>query len=280
MSINSAKGSAASIKWFSASNTLAAWVLALLWISPLLYMLWASLHTGSAAITFDLSEPISLDNFQQAWQMAPFTRYLINTFASVSILLIAQLLVCTLAGYALARVKFTGRNVVFVLILLQLMVMPEILISENYQFIAQLGAVDSYLGIALPYIASAFGIFLLRQTFKQMPQELHDAARIEGLGPLAILVKVYVPLAKPTYLAYALVSVSYHWNNFLWPLVITNTEASRPVTVGLALFGSPETGVDWGVLSAGTLIAIAPLLAIFLIFQRQFMQSFMTAGIK
>ena len=113
-----------------------------------------------------------------------------------------------------------------------------------------------------------------------VPQELEDAARIEGLGRLAILLKVYVPLARPTYLAYALVSISYHWNNFLWPLVITNTEASRPVTVGMALFAAPETGVDWGVLSAGTLLSIGPLLVAFLLFQRQFMQSFMNAGIK
>ncbi|WP_413700565.1 ABC transporter permease subunit [Psychromonas sp. KJ10-10] len=106
------------------------------------------------------------------------------------------------------------------------------------------------------------------------------SARVEGLSRLSILWKVYVPLAKPTYLAYALVSLSYHWNNFLWPLIVTNTEDSRPITVGLALFGSPEVGVDWGILSAGTLIAISPLLAMFLFFQRQFMQSFMNAGLK
>ncbi|MNL21393.1 L-arabinose transport system permease protein AraQ [compost metagenome] len=212
--------------------------------------------------------------------MAPFARYLVNTFCIVTLLLVLQLLVCTLAGYALARLRFPGRGLVFAIVMLQLMVMPEVLITENYVSVARLGQVDHYLGVALPYIGSAFGIFLLRQTFMMVPQELEDAARIEGLGRLAILLKVYVPLARPTYLAYALVSISYHWNNFLWPLVITNTEASRPVTVGMALFAAPETGVDWGVLSAGTLLSIGPLLVAFLLFQRQFMQSFMNAGIK
>jgi sn-glycerol 3-phosphate transport system permease protein len=160
------------------------------------------------------------------------------------------------------------------------MVMPEVLIVENYRTLAGLELVDTYLGVGLPYLASAFGIFLLRQTFKTVPQELEDAARVEGLSGLGIIWKVFVPLAFPTYLAFSLVSVSYHWNNFLWPLVVTNTEASRPLTVGMAIFGAPESGVDWSVISAGTLIAIGPLLILFLIFQKRFIQSFMHAGIK
>jgi sn-glycerol 3-phosphate transport system permease protein len=259
---------------------LAGWVLGLIWIAPLLLLVWAAWHPGGDALRLSLHTRWGLDNFAAAWQIAPFARYLRNTLCIVSLLLALQLVVCTLAGYALARLVFGGRGLVFALVLLQLMVMPEVLIAENYLSIARLGQVDHYLGVALPYIASAFGIFLLRQTFMSVPQELEDAARIEGLGRLAILVKVYVPLARPTYLAYALVSVSYHWNNFLWPLVATNTAASRPVTVGMALFASPETGVDWGVLSAGTLLSIGPLLLAFLLFQRQFMQSFMNAGIK
>ena len=159
-------------------------------------------------------------------------------------------------------------------------VMPEILIVENYRTMSQLGLVDTITGIGLPYVASAFGIFLLRQTFKTIPKELEEAARVEGCGALGVLWRVYVPLARPTYLAYGLVSVSYHWNNFLWPLIITNSVQSRPLTVGLALFAAPESGVDWSVISAGTLMAVAPLLLAFLLFQRQFVQSFMRAGIR
>lgn len=262
------------------SNLFAAWIVGVVWVLPLLYMIWAAFHTGSDTLYLNLNSAWSLANFRQAWEMAPFVRYIVNTFVMVSMLLALQIGVCTLAAFALARVEFKGRSMIFAFVLVQLMVMPEALVSENYQMVANFDAIDTYMGIALPYIASAFGIFLLRQAFMQVPQELEDAARVEGLNRLAILFKVYVPLAKPTYLAYALVSLSYHWNNFLWPLIVTNTENSRPITVGLALFGSPEVGVDWGILSAGTLIAISPLLAIFLIFQRQFMQSFMNAGLK
>jgi sn-glycerol 3-phosphate transport system permease protein len=166
------------------------------------------------------------------------------------------------------------------LVLLQLMIMPEVLIVENYKTMSQLGLVDTISGIGLPYMASAFGIFLLRQTFKTVPKDLEDAARLEGCGPLQVLWKVYVPLARPTYVAYGLVSISYHWNNFLWPLVITNSVTTRPLTVGLAIFGAPESGVDWSIISAATLLAVAPLLVAFLLFQRQFVQSFMRAGIK
>src|SRR5437773_8930649 len=129
-------------------------------------------------------------------------------------------------------------------------------------------------------MASAFGIFLLRQTFKTVPKELDEAARVEGAGVLETLWKVYVPLAKPVYIAYALVSVSYHWNNFLWPLIVTNSVESRPLTVGLAVFGAPETGVDWSVINAATVMTMLPLLVVFLLFQRQFVQSFMRVGIR
>ena len=143
-----------------------------------------------------------------------------------------------------------------------------------------LNLVDTIPAISLPYIASAFGVFLLRQNFKQVPIALAEAARVEGAGPLTILMKVYVPLSKSVYLAYGLVSVSWHWNNFLWPLVITNSLHTRPITVGLSIFGSPENGVNFAIVSAGTLMSVAPLLVGFLLFQRQFVESFMRAGIK
>jgi sn-glycerol 3-phosphate transport system permease protein len=129
-------------------------------------------------------------------------------------------------------------------------------------------------------MASAFGIFLLRQTFKTVPRELDEAARVEGAGPLTLLWKLYVPLARPVYIAYALVSVSYHWNNFLWPLIVTNSVSARPLTVGLQVFSSGDQGVDWSIITAATLMTSAPLLIAFLLFQRQFVQSFMRAGIR
>lgn len=266
--------------WTTALETGGAWLLAFIWMLPLLYAFWSAFHPSEFATKFALFAPLTLENFEVAWSRAPFARYFLNTFILVTMILAAQFVLCTLAAFAFARFDFPGKSIAFVFVLLQLMIMPEVLIVENYVTMSKLGAVDTILGIGLPYMASAFGIFLLRQTFKTIPKELDDAARVEGCSTLGILWKVYVPLAKPTYVAYGLVSVSHHWNNFLWPLVITNSVETRPLTVGLAIFGAPESGVDWSIITAGTLLAVAPLLVAFLMFQRQFVQSFMHAGIK
>ena len=261
-------------------DTLGAWALGLLWILPLAYAVWAAFHPPAYATRFDLFAPLTLDNFARAWQAAPFPRYFANTFLLVTMVLAAQLVLSTLAGYAFARFEFRGRDFVFMLVLLQLMIMPDVLLVENYRSMSQLGIRDTVFAIGLPYFASAFGIFLLRQTFKTVPRELEEAARMEGANALQVLWKVYVPLAKPIYVAYGLVSVSHHWNNFLWPLIITNSVESRPLTVGLQVFSYTDQGIDWSVITAATLMSAAPLLIAFLLFQRQFVQSFMRAGIR
>jgi sn-glycerol 3-phosphate transport system permease protein len=257
-----------------------AWLLAFLWILPLAYALWAAIHPSAYSAHFTLNAPLTLENFVKAWNAAPFARYFLNTFMLVTMILTAQLVLCTLAAYAFARFKFYGRELAFVLVLLQLMIMPDVLIVENYRTMTAAGIVDTIPAIGLPYMASAFGIFLLRQTFKTVPSELDEAARVEGADPLQVLLKLYVPLAKPIYIAYGLVSISYHWNNFLWPLIITNSVSTRPLTVGLQIFASSDQGIDWSLIAAATLMTSAPLLTAFLLFQRQFVQSFMRAGIR
>ncbi len=263
-----------------ALETAGAWTLGVLWVLPLAYAFWTAFHAPEFSTRFALAAPLTLDNFVKAWHAAPFARYFMNTVVLVTMVLVAQLVLVTLAAYAFARFAFPGRNVLFALVLVQLMIMPDVLIVENYRTMTALGLKDTILAIGLPYMASAFGIFLLRQTFKTVPRELDDAARVEGCTPLQTLWKVYVPLARPTYLAYALVSVSYHWNNFLWPLIITNSVEARPVTVGLQVFSSTDQGIDWSIITAATLLSTGPLLIAFLLFQRQFVQSFMRAGIR
>jgi sn-glycerol 3-phosphate transport system permease protein len=258
----------------------AAWLLAIFWVLPLLYAVWTALHPAEFSTRFAVDAPLTLDNFRRAWAAAPFARYFVNSIVLVALVFGAQVILCTLAAYAFARHEFFGKRIAFALVLLQLMIMPDVLIVENYRTMSTLGVLDSIPAIALPYVASAFGIFLLRQTFKTVPKELDDAAQLEGASDLQVLLKVYVPLAKPVYVAYGLVSVSYHWNNFLWPLIVTNSVESRPVTVGLQVFSSGDQGVDWAIISAATLMTSAPLLIAFLIFQRQFVQSFMRAGIR
>ena len=261
-------------------DTLAAWMLALLWILPLAYAVWTAFHPTEFSTRFVLFAPLTLDNFTRAWAAAPFARYFLNTAILVTMILACQLVLSTLAAYAFARFEFAGKKLLFSLVLVQLMVMPDILLVENYKTMARLGLVDTLLAIGLPYFASDFAIFLLRQTFMGIPKELDEAARVEGASALQILWRVYVPLARPVYTAFALVSVSFHWNNFLWPLIITNSVSARPLTVGLQVFSSTDQGIDWSVITAATLMSSAPLLIAFLLFQRQFVQSFMRAGIK
>jgi len=261
-------------------NTFAAWCLALLWLLPLLYAVWTAFHPSEYETRFSLFAPLTLQNFVQAWNEAPFARYFLNTVILVTGIVAAQFFLCTLAAYAFARFRFPGRNVLFTLVLLQLLVMPDILIVQNYQTMRSFGLIDTIAAIGLPYIASGFGIFLLRQTFMTVPKELDEAARVEGCSFLGVLWRVYIPLAKPTYLAYGLVSVSHHWNNFVWPLIVTNSVETRPLTVGLSIFAVTDSGIQWSVINAATLMTSGPLLIAFLLFQRQFVQSFIRAGIK
>ncbi|MCD0417320.1 carbohydrate ABC transporter permease [Rubrivivax sp. JA1024] len=265
---------------FRLLSTLGAWVFGLMWALPLLYALWAAFHPSAFATHFDVSAPVTTGNFIRAWEAAPFARYFLNTVMLVIGIMIGQFVICTLAAFALARGKLFGGEILFALILVQLMVTPDVLIMENYRTLQKLGLIDTLTGVGLPYVASAFGIFLLRQTFKSIPKELDDAARLEGASTLQTIWRVYLPLARPVYVAYGLVSISYHWNNFLWPLIVTNSTETRPLTVGLQVFASVDQGIDWSVICAAALMTSAPLMLAFLLFQRAFIQSFLRAGIR
>ena len=267
-------------------SNIAAWLVLGVALLVALFPFWWMLIT-SFKRPVDIFAGVSLvpqhptfDNYSRLFNQYHFGSFLQNSIIVVTIAVAVSLVLGTLAAYALARFEFRGRDLVFGLVLLQLMVMPDVLIVENYRTMNALGLRDTIVAIGLPYFASAFGIFLLRQTFRTVPKELDDAARVEGASALQVLLRVYVPLARPVYLAYALVSVSYHWNNFLWPLIVSNSVETRPLTVGLQVFSSTDQGVDWSIITAATLMTSAPLLVGFLLFQRQFVQSFMRAGIR
>lgn len=257
-----------------------AWALALIWFLPLAWAIVTAIQPPAFVAQISPIAPLTTENFVRAWNAAPFGQYLINTMLLVTMILTAQLLLCIHAAFAFARLEFPGKDLLFALVLVQLMVMPDILLVRNYATIARLGVLDTILAIGLPYFASGFAIFLLRQTFKTIPKELDEAARVEGCSLMGLIWRVYVPLARPTILAFALVSVSHHWNNFLWPLIVTSSVETRPLTVGLSIFAATESGIEWSVITAATLITSGPLLIAFLLFQRQFVQSFMRAGIK
>ncbi|MBF7688224.1 carbohydrate ABC transporter permease [Acinetobacter sp. EC24] len=256
------------------------WTGALLWLLPLLLAVWTAFHPAELQGQFILFSQVTIDNFVQAWHTAPFARYFLNTSLLVILIVCVQVVLATLAAYSLVRFPLKIKGLLFSLILLQLMISPDVLILQNYQTIGSLGLRDTLLGIALPYFCSAFAIFLLRQTFKGIPVVLEEAAMIEGASQWTILWRIYVPIATPVYIAFILVSISTHWNDFLWPLVITDSVNVRPLTVGLQLFSAPDQGVQWALVSAATLMTSLPLLVLFVFFQKQFVQSFMRAGIR
>ncbi|OXS56633.1 ABC transporter permease [Cohnella sp. CIP 111063] len=251
------------------------------WFVPFVWMLVTAFRPKQEALSASFSFNFTLDNFATVWSGAPFAQYFINTVVIVVGILAVQILTVTMAAFAFARLDFAWKNVVFLLFLAQIMIPADVLIFPNYNVLSELSLLDTKLGIMIPYFASAFGIFLLRQMFMTIPPELDEAARVEGYSRWRILWKIYFPLARPAYIAFGLVSVSYHWNNFLWPLIVTNSVENRPLTVGLAIFAqSFETGAQWTEVSAATLIVVAPLMLGFLFFQRQFMNGFIHSGIK
>jgi sn-glycerol 3-phosphate transport system permease protein len=220
-------------------------------------------------------------NFPAAWEAMPFARYYWNTIVVTFGLLSVQLGTITLAAFAFARMEFWGRNFLFMLLLVQLMITPQSTFIPNYLTISHFGLLDTRLAIMLPYMASAFGVFLLRQTFKRIPQELEEAAALDGCGGIRFLWYVAIPLALPTYVAFALVSLTYHWNEFFWPLLVTETAKARTLTLGLGIFAQTSEGTaNWPLLMAATLIVIAVPLIVFLLCQRRFIQSFMHAGLS
>lgn len=254
---------------------------AALWIIPFVWVVRMAFLPKESAIGSGWSWGWTFDNLIHVWHGAPFGQFFLNTLFVCGGVLAVQLVTLTMAAYAFARVRFAGRDLLFMLFLVQIMVPPDVLIFSNYQVLNEMGLLDTKLGIMLPYFASSFGVFLLRQSFKQLPNELEEAARVEGASRLHILWRIYVPLSRPIYVSFAIVSVSFHWNDFLWPLIVTNSEENRLLTVGLAMFAkSTESGTQWSDVSAATLIVSAPLMIGFLLFQRQVIGSFMNSGIK
>jgi sn-glycerol 3-phosphate transport system permease protein len=258
--------------------------LALLWASPLIFALLLSIRPANEPITQGnilFGSRLTLDNYQQAWAISPWLTHYLNSIIFVVGTLIVQVVTVTMAGYAFARMQFYGRQVLLVVVLLQIMIPSTVLIAQNLTTVRALNLFDTHIALMLPYWGSAFGTLLLRQAFRSIPVELEEAARMDGASLPQLLRHVYIPLAMPTYVAFALVSISSHWNEFLWPLIVTRSEAVRPLTIGLnKLVQSTEVGALYNQMMAGTILVITPLTVLFLLFQRRFIESFAQSGIK
>ena len=268
-------------------------VLCILWAVPILWAVVVSLRPPDDALGRGdvwFGQSITLESYEVANNLAPFfprventqiTRsYYQNTLQYVLLTLSVQLVTIPLAAFAFAHFEFPGKKILFYIILTQMMIPTAILLVPNFVTIRELGLYDTPLAIAIPYFGSAFGTFLVRQAFLEVPKEMVEAGQIDGCRWYHLLWHIYLPPSRATLVAFALVSVSFHWNSLLWPLVVTSDQA-RPLTMGLLRFTQlTDIGAQWSLIMAATLIIVAPLLLVFLVFQRQFIQSFMHSGLK
>ena len=256
---------------------------ALLWISPLVWILVTSVKTrvevfeGGSGL---LPKALIWSNYPAAMEVAPFSTYMLNSMIVTGGILAGQIVTISLAAYAFARLTFPFKNVFFGLFLLQIMFPIYAIFLTNFVTIRELGLMNSLPAMIVPFIASGYGTFMLRQAFRQVPTELADAAKLDGCGHFSTLWHVYLPLVRPTLIAFGIISVVTHWNDYMWPLLVTNSESVRTLPIGLGLLAKSDSGADWTRLMAATVIVVSPLMLMFVIFQRRFVDSFMHAGLK
>jgi ABC-type glycerol-3-phosphate transport system permease component len=223
----------------------------------------------------------SFDNYVTAWNATPFGRYLLNSTIQSGVIVICQVFFSILAAFAFTFLEFRGRDLMFYLILGSLMVPFQLTFIPNFVLVSQWGMANTYQGLTLPFLASAFGVFLLRQFFMSLPKDLHDSARIDGASNLRFLWQIVVPLSGGSISAFAIFAFLSAWSQYLWPLIITNDTDMRTVQIGIRFFlANQERGTNWGALMAGAVIVLLPTLLIFLIANRQLVKGIAMTGLK
>ncbi len=251
-------------------------------LTPVYVTIAFSLQSGSSALDFPsslLPVPPDLDVFRRVLEIGNLRRYMLNSTVVAVSITVLQVATSILAGYAFAYLRFPLRNVVFIAFLATLMVPGEVTIIANYDTIAALGWIDSYQALIVPFTATAMGTFLLRQAFLAVPQDLRDAARLDGYGHWGFMWGVAVPLARPAIAALAVFSFLSAWNQYMWPLLVTDTDDLRTVQIGLKTLAS--TNVDeFNLVFAGTIIASIPIFALLLLFQKQLVRGLTSGAVK
>jgi len=253
-----------------------------LWaLFPFLWMIATSLKSDSQVLVYPpawIPNPVVWGNYAEVTRLLPFGRFLLNTTVVAVTVTVLELFTSSLAGYAFARLRFPGRDKLFLLYLGTLMIPGQVTIIPNFLLISWLGWVDTYMALILPAAFSAFGTFLLRQFFMSIPAELEHAARIDGCSFFGIYRYIILPLSGPALATLAVFAFMTQWNAFLWPLIVTNKETMRTLTVGIRYFGDDAPG-QFNYLMAGTVMSLIPILALFLLLQRYFVRGIAMTGL-
>ncbi|MBM7632995.1 carbohydrate ABC transporter permease [Geomicrobium sediminis] len=264
-------------------NVLGLLIVIAIFATPFVWMAVTSVKSLSETITFPpvwIPETIRFENFALAWDSGPFLRYFVNSLIVTLSILVLQLFTIVPAAYAFARYRFFADRVLFALTMITLMIPTQLIFLPVYLQFSSWGLLDTHLALILPFAANAFAIFMLRQTFKQVPEELLEAARLDQASEWKIMYMVMVPMAKPTIITLLLFSFITHWNDYFWPLVMTTTDASRTLPVGISALTNVEGGVAWHIMMAGNMILVVPILIIFFIAQRHIIRAFVYTGVK
>ncbi|MFN0302095.1 MAG: carbohydrate ABC transporter permease [Burkholderiales bacterium] len=257
---------------------------ALLVLTPFLWMILTSLKPPGEIfldhLRFWPTKMHALENYSKAFEREPLLRYLANGAIVTASIFILQVLIALPAAYALAKLRFWGRGTVFAMVLLCILVPPQAIAVPLFLLFHSLGILDTYAALIVPFTISAFGIFLMRQFFMTVPDELVDAARMDGLSEVGIVWRVMLPTAIPALTAFGIFSVVAHWNDYFWPLIVLSSEHLYTPPLGVAAFRNEEAGTDYGPLMAAGVIIIAPLVVAFLFAQRRFIEGIAFTGMK
>jgi sn-glycerol 3-phosphate transport system permease protein len=219
-------------------------------------------------------------NYAKAWVAAPFARYALNSVLVTLTIIALQTVLASLSAYAFSKLRFPGRDAFFLLFLATMMVPAQVIVVPVFIMLSKASMLNSYNALILPFAASAFGTFLLRQSFLEIPDDLVDAARIDGAGDISIIRNIMIPMSKPSYLSFILLTFTWRWNDYFWPLIMTSSPEMRTLPVGLVFLRTSEGSIEWNVVMAASVFVILPVLLLFLFFQRYFVEGVMSSGLK
>ncbi|MDO5035127.1 MAG: carbohydrate ABC transporter permease [Actinomycetaceae bacterium] len=250
---------------------------------PIYFIVITSLKTYGDVYSDPISfwpQPLEPGNYSRVMEVSGFSNYLRNSIIITTVLTIIEVSLGVLSAYAFAFLQFPGRNVFFFLVLATLMVPNQITIISNYSLVAQMGMRNTYIGVILPLAAVAFGTYLMRNHFLSLPKEIMEAAAMDGAGFFTTLFKVVLPMSWPTLSAFVLITVVTEWNQYLWPFLITDTDATAPLPVGLTRLQDAEGLTNWGPVMAGTVLTTVPMLIVFLFLQKNMIKGLTAGAVK
>lgn len=263
---------------------LALCLLSITVLLPTLFMAFGSFKMQSEVVAFPPKLlPKSffyLENFVKAWHKAPFGIYLTNSVIVGICTLLGVLIINTFAAYAFSHIKPWGSKFIFLLFMSGMIIPPQVTVVPRYMLMQRFGLIDSYAALILPFLTYPMGIFLLYQFFMTVPKEFEEAARIDGCGPFRFLVSILIPISRPTISAMSILTFVNSWNRYMWPLIVTNSTRMRTAPIGIKMFLDETEGSHLGVMMAGAVIVITPVIIVFLLGQKHFVKALAGGGVK